>query len=757
MAVLTVQGCESAPKPAVPAREPVAPASGAAPPPRAPEPVEDLAAGPDSDGDCIPDARDRYPLIADFNSVSWEVQQIRVGWKLDTETKSEEQTSLTWTKGESTVKTEGRKSLAKGYAGLDIDTSAKGKLNANPLRAFGLADLETSAEVRAKAGISYSGELEWGLKQQEESRRVAERMERISKETRVSDPFVSIWIAIRNHSREELWLTPSALTVFVGDQILESAKPVQRDRADGALRLPPGRPVGVPIEFQAPLNTTAALALLSGLSTDRIRADLAQSGSVILRADGTGSDAIRAAAQIESQTVEISVSDGDSRLSWRVAASDTSNVRAVTLGAALGAINERLSRELSRGRGGLFKLGKTSIESIASVPAHSKDGTWFASIGDREFEKATDLPLDQTLRAGESIALRFMTSPELEEVRYLAATSRLDSPKRAELDRAIASLRELAEGGSASAQRTLGWCYAYGRGVNRDRSEALRWFQRAAKQGDIAAEYNIVMLNWYGEMRAGADLKLPDTFVQTAAERALKPLREIADREYPPAQMAVGLISAVSSDDESLLVPWLEKAASSGYAPAQAWLGDLRLKQALTDGEKADAFRLVQEGADGGCVDAYFMISRAYQSGRFVSRNQEESIKWLRKAALAGHAAAANELGDVYSKRDKRTEAIQWYERAARLGDPGASYDLASLYEEDDRSSRSRAQAVAWFRIALASGYSRNEAFRNLINEAISGLSEKMSKQEIAQAERTARTFVPDEPPPLGGAWDLMR
>ena len=39
-----------------------------------------------------------------------------------------------------------------------------------------------------------------------------------------------------------------------------------------------------------------------------------------------------------------------------------------------------------------------------------------------------------------------------------------------------------------TAQYNLGWMYENGRGVRRDRVEAVRWYRLAAEQGDADAE-----------------------------------------------------------------------------------------------------------------------------------------------------------------------------------------------------------------------------------------------------------------------------
>ena len=48
-----------------------------------------------------------------------------------------------------------------------------------------------------------------------------------------------------------------------------------------------------------------------------------------------------------------------------------------------------------------------------------------------------------------------------------------------------------AEQGDANAQYSLGYMYANGQGVPQDYKQAVMWFTKAAEQGDADAQYNL--------------------------------------------------------------------------------------------------------------------------------------------------------------------------------------------------------------------------------------------------------------------------
>ena len=51
--------------------------------------------------------------------------------------------------------------------------------------------------------------------------------------------------------------------------------------------------------------------------------------------------------------------------------------------------------------------------------------------------------------------------------------------------------REAAERGVASTQWLMGYYYAYGEGVPQDYKEAVKWYRKAAEQGDAIAQRSL--------------------------------------------------------------------------------------------------------------------------------------------------------------------------------------------------------------------------------------------------------------------------
>lgn len=64
---------------------------------------------------------------------------------------------------------------------------------------------------------------------------------------------------------------------------------------------------------------------------------------------------------------------------------------------------------------------------------------------------------------------------------------------------AVKWYRKAAEQGEAVAQSNLGMMYDQGRGVPQDYAEAIRWYSKAADQGVANAQNNLGVMYRYGQ------------------------------------------------------------------------------------------------------------------------------------------------------------------------------------------------------------------------------------------------------------------
>lgn len=191
---------------------------------------------------------------------------------------------------------------------------------------------------------------------------------------------------------------------------------------------------------------------------------------------------------------------------------------------------------------------------------------------------------------------------------------------------ATTSDRQTAEPDAPAAQVALGDRYLAGIGVQADASEALRWYQKAAEQGD-----------------AGAQLKLGFLYEQG--------------------------LGVEKSADKALELFGL--AADQGNAAAQANLGD---RYEFGEGIRSPkaAAHYYRLAAQQGFLDAQLDLGRLYEFGKGVPQDPVQAWRWYALAAQQGDASAARHRDRVSLKMRPAeiTEAQQlvgdWQRSGAR-------------------------------------------------------------------------------------------
>jgi TPR repeat protein len=189
---------------------------------------------------------------------------------------------------------------------------------------------------------------------------------------------------------------------------------------------------------------------------------------------------------------------------------------------------------------------------------------------------------------------------------------------------AIRWFEKAAREGLSSAQCHLGYCYAVGDGVERDEQKSNYWYEEAVKQGHANAQYYRAMDFEYGRG------------VERNVSEALK-LFELAARQgHAEAQYRLGVHLAGGdggNKNPERAVQWLREASEQGLAPAQCYLGKYYLDEEKNESE---ATRWLRRAADQGNTRAQTLLAECYLNGRGVERNSMKAIFWYREAANRG-------------------------------------------------------------------------------------------------------------------------
>jgi len=163
-----------------------------------------------------------------------------------------------------------------------------------------------------------------------------------------------------------------------------------------------------------------------------------------------------------------------------------------------------------------------------------------------------------------------------------------------------AELEKKAAQGDGPAQNALGKIYLEGR--RSEQTQAVRWFQAAAGQGIVEAQYYLGMM----------------------AE---------AGRGVPR--------------DETNALQWYLKAAEHGHADAQYSLALMYATGRGTDRQKEESVRWFRAAADQGLAEAQFNLAQRYQYGQGVASNLVEAYKWFGIAGRGGIPDAKKMVADL--------------------------------------------------------------------------------------------------------------
>ena len=309
----------------------------------------------------------------------------------------------------------------------------------------------------------------------------------------------------------------------------------------------------------------------------------------------------------------------------------------------------------------------------------------------------------------------------------IAEAMKYDTGDGAPQDKAKAReiYRQLAEEGNASGQFLLGLSYDHD---DENYSEAMKWYLKAAEQGDHQAQASIGDLYRDGK---GVEQNFPE---------AVKWYRKAAEQDDMFAQYHLALIydkGLGMPQDKAEAFKWYKKSSEKGFAMAQNNLGVLYDKGEGVAQNKAEAFKWYKKAADYGIGDAQYNLAVLYDKGEGIPQNKAEALNWYKKAAEKSSIPASFNLGLMYYNGEgvnkDYAEAAKWYQRAANVGLTKAQYNLGAMYYKGEGVKQDKAQALRLWRSAEKNG--SEEA-----SKAIRLYEENERKEKTAHAKRKAES-----------------
>ncbi|MBR0777577.1 SEL1-like repeat protein [Bradyrhizobium diazoefficiens] len=248
--------------------------------------------------------------------------------------------------------------------------------------------------------------------------------------------------------------------------------------------------------------------------------------------------------------------------------------------------------------GGVWK----TVESIAQavVDRVRSTFTYFSSTDERPApdvkqrppEAAKTDPKDVALGPAAPSAPAPVTKPDPAPAEVEA--DGVAAYERRDYAAALRIFRPLADKGSASAQYHLAMLYDDGNAVAQDPTEAVRWYRKAAEQADPRAQYRLGQHYATGKG------------VEKDLDKARIWYGWAAARRHPDAEFRLGMLLILGNAED-----------------------------------KTRAKELFRDAAEQGQVSAQMLM------GNFArdARQNEEALRWWRKAAANGSTEAKKRLG----------------------------------------------------------------------------------------------------------------
>ncbi|MEK6747200.1 MAG: tetratricopeptide repeat protein [Pseudomonadota bacterium] len=255
------------------------------------------------------------------------------------------------------------------------------------------------------------------------------------------------------------------------------------------------------------------------------------------------------------------------------------------------------------------------------------------------------------------------------------------------LQLSIAELKKAAEQGNPIAQARLGLYYA-GSGVSQDYTEAVKWYRKAATQGNITAEVNLAA--YYG-----------------------------------------------TREDLAESVKWWTKAAEQGNAMAQATLGWHHYMGLGVPKNYTEAIKWYRKSVEQENQLAQLFLGQSYYWGNGVRRDHTEAAKWFQKSSEQGNAEAQYWFGNALffgvGVAKNKSEGFKWFHKSAEQGNADAQVMCFSIYYKGDGVPKDLIEAYKWVNLASTTN---QEAM-----EIRDKLETSLTSEQIAEGQRLTREW----------------
>lgn len=263
--------------------------------------------------------------------------------------------------------------------------------------------------------------------------------------------------------------------------------------------------------------------------------------------------------------------------------------------------------------------------------------------------------------------------------------------KTEKYEKALNHYKIAAENGDTDAKLKIAQFYEEGKGVEKNKVEALKWFLNAAVE-DEKLSSPVMMLHM---MRLVEQIDVKTLSEQDAKEietgLSLYTIKAAKTLGSPELQFKAGEIyskgEGVPVNYEEAL-KWYTKSAEQNYPPAQTAIGTMYFYGDGVSVNRVKGLELLKKAAEQNDSQAQFVLARIYCMGEGVPINIDQCVMYNNKLAEKGDILSKllpeKMFMDCRGKKGKisESEIIKCFLIPAKLGHSGAQAYLAAQYKD---------------------------------------------------------------------------
>ena len=255
----------------------------------------------------------------------------------------------------------------------------------------------------------------------------------------------------------------------------------------------------------------------------------------------------------------------------------------------------------------------------------------------------------------------------------------------------------------------MGDLYGEGGGeVKQDINTAIKWYRKAAIEGDEEAAQKLKALS-------APIIETVQPLAKGTVPTTMSPetMASVPDTASTPQELFeagkhyyYGL--GVQKDYATAAQLFLQ-TVQQDYLPALVYLGYCFFYGRGVEENKQNAIELYRMAANAGEARAQYTLGWCYYTGNGVNQDYREAVRWFNEACINGYVESQLYMGICYEHgtgvNKNLSEAARWYRKAADNGLCEAQMRLGRIYYHGLGVMRNYAEAVKYFNQAVAQGH----------------------------------------------------